>query len=240
MTEWWSGDNIGNLRKGFIMRIGKIAVAVIGLFPFNVYGECTPTPDCDAIGYTETSCETISLKCPFDQSKLYCFPCDSSYQYSCSEPNEYGNGESCGNKYKSCCDTSCVVGSFYYSDGTCDTCLSAIKRPVGIVVKDQSLVMSPLVEIPWATDYVNISGLPDVVDLDSARTDLSGKENTAAIVAYYGSGVSNVAGVYCYNYAPQGMEETKGSWYLPAAGEIYYYGYLNYDKILTIDDAMTK
>ena len=34
MTEWWSGDNIGNLRKGFVMRVGKIGVIVIGLVAF--------------------------------------------------------------------------------------------------------------------------------------------------------------------------------------------------------------
>ena len=100
MTEWWSGDNIGNLRKGFIMRIGKIAVAVIGLVPFNVYGECTPTPDCVSIGYTETSCEGDSLKCPFDTSKLYCVPCDSSFKYTCDGENVANAvGVSCGGKY---------------------------------------------------------------------------------------------------------------------------------------------
>ena len=46
-----------------------------------VHAECTPAPDCASIGYTETSCETTSLKCPFDTSKLYCLPCDTSFKY---------------------------------------------------------------------------------------------------------------------------------------------------------------
>ena len=91
------------------MRIGKIGVAVIGLVPFNVYGECTPAPDCASIGYTETSCEGDSLKCPFDITKLYCIPCDSSYKYACDGVGETGIGEACGGKYVSCsisCDSS--------------------------------------------------------------------------------------------------------------------------------------
>ena len=78
------------------MRVGKIGVVIIGLVPFNVYAvPCTPAPDCASIGYTETSCETISLKCPFDQTKLYCFPCDSSYQYTCDAINEYCEKNNC-------------------------------------------------------------------------------------------------------------------------------------------------
>ena len=45
---------------------------------------CTPTPECASIGYTETSCEGASLKCPFDITKLKCMPCDSSFRYDCS------------------------------------------------------------------------------------------------------------------------------------------------------------
>ena len=45
------------------MRVSKIGVIVIGLVPFNVYAvPCTPAPDCDAIGYTETSCETSAIR----------------------------------------------------------------------------------------------------------------------------------------------------------------------------------
>ena len=57
------------------------AMTIIGLFSFNAYAECTPTPDCASIGYTETSCEGDSLKCPFDITKMMCMPCDSSFRY---------------------------------------------------------------------------------------------------------------------------------------------------------------
>ena len=64
--------------------------------------ECVPQPNCASIGYTETSCETQAVKCPFDSSKLYCLPCDSKYQYSCSGVGESGSGSGCKGKYESC------------------------------------------------------------------------------------------------------------------------------------------
>ena len=97
------------------MRIGKIGVAVIGLVPFNVYGECTPTPDCASIGYTETSCETDYLACPFDSTKLKCIPCDSSYRYDCSGDNiTGGTGSACGGKYASC---ECSSTDYVFNNG---------------------------------------------------------------------------------------------------------------------------
>jgi len=32
--------------------------------------ECTPTPDCASIGYTDTSCDGKFVRCPFDISNL--------------------------------------------------------------------------------------------------------------------------------------------------------------------------
>ena len=154
------------------MRVGKISVVVIGLVPFNVYGECTPTPDCASIGYTETSCEGDSLKCPFDTSMMKCIPCDSSFKYDCSGENiTGGTGSACGGKYVSCeCSSSdyvfnngscvcglssitdCLVGAIYYPDGKCSNDYVACLNPVGVVVKDNELItlLSPP-EIPLAS-----------------------------------------------------------------------------------------
>ena len=86
--------------RGGVM--GIIAMTAI-LFSFNAYAECTPTPDCASIGYTETSCETKALKCPFDTSKLFCLPCDTSFKYDCVGANiTGGTGSACGGKYVSC------------------------------------------------------------------------------------------------------------------------------------------
>ena len=213
---------------------------------------CTPTPDCASIGYTETSCEGDSLKCPFDITKMMCMPCDSSYRYDCSGDNITGGvGDTCGGKYVTCacsegsvfqngactCDSSCTVGAIYYSDGTCSACVDSNKTAIGIVVKDNALIASIDIQYQkWSADKVDLSGLTNYSSSTDAKTDYNGKTNTLAIVAHYGTEVdtSSNAGVYCYNYAPAGMESTKNQWYLPAAGEIYEYFYgggTNYSKI---------
>ncbi len=235
------------------MRIGKIGVVIIGLVPFNVYGECTPTPDCASIGYTETSCEGDSLKCPFDITKMMCMPCDSSFRYDCSGDNiTGGTGSACGGKYASCecssteyvfsngscvCDTSCKVGAIYYSDGTCSACVVSGKTAIGIVVKDNELVMSQRLasDMTWGGYGTDISTLTNYGSLTDAKTDFNGKENTALIVAAHTSAgltSSESAAIYCNEYSTEGTNV--GDWYLPAAGEIYSYMYgagTNYSKI---------
>jgi len=79
------------------------------LLSSTVHAECVPYPPCDSIGYTETSCETQAVKCPFDATKLYCLPCDTKYQYSCNETGQTGSGTACKGKYESCACTSGYV-----------------------------------------------------------------------------------------------------------------------------------
>ena len=220
------------------------------LAPINANAECTPTPDCATIGYTQTSCETKSVKCPFDTSKLFCVPCDSSFQYTCSGDNIIsGVGESCNNKYVSCacassdyifsngeciCDTSCKVGAIYYSDGTCSACVDNTKTIVGVVVKDNELIVSlASVVMPWSPDQVDLSALPNIYDASTAQGDYSGMTHTTDIVAHYGANADTSANatLYCYNFSPSGMTGSKGQWYLPSFGEIYAYIYQNYNQI---------
>ena len=85
------------------------------IFSFPVYAECVPYPSCASIGYTETSCETQAVKCPFDASKLFCLPCDTKYQYSCNETGQTGSGTSCQGKYENC---NCVSGYVSFCDVT--------------------------------------------------------------------------------------------------------------------------
>ena len=247
-----SGDNIGNLRKGFVMKFGKIGVVVIVLVPFNVYAECTPTLDCASIGYTETSCETEYLACPFDSTKLKCMPCDSSFRYDCSGDNITGGiGSACGGKYVSCtcsstdyifsngsciCDTSCSVGNIYYSDGTCSSCVDSNKTAIGIVVKDNELVMSNKKSstMYWSNAYTDTS-LTNYGSSTDAKTDFNGKSNTAVIVAAHPTEtVDNNAAIYCNSYSTEGTNA--GDWYLPAAGELYSYVYSNYSSKLSATD----
>ena len=178
-----------------------------------------------------------SLKCPFDISKLYCIPCDSSFKYDCTGANITGGvGTPCNGKYMSCacssgrefsngacaCDNSCTVGAIYYSDGTCSACVDSNKTAVGVVVKDNELIIA-LKEAGnswWSETTENHPNLVDYANVEAARTDFSGKQNTLSLV---NSGASYLAANLCYNYAPNGMEETQGEWYLPALGELYLY-----------------
>ena len=208
---------------------------------------CTPTPDCASIGYTETSCEGDSLKCPFDITKMMCMPCDSSYRYDCSGANITGGvGDTCGGKYVTCacsegsvfqngacaCDNSCTVGAIYYSDGTCSACVDSNKTAIGVVVKDNELVISQIQStgMTWSSSYTNVSGITETTDSSVAKTDYNGKANTLAILETFPSDTtSNNAAVLCNSYSTDGTNT--GDWYLPAAGELYDYIYGNYSTI---------
>ncbi len=233
------------------MRVGKIGVVIIGLVPFNVYAVCTPAPDCASIGYTETSCEGDSLKCPFDITKLYCIPCDSSFKYDCSGDNiTGGTGSACGGKYVTCeCATNyifdngscicpeiaeadCLVGAIYYPDGTCSNDYVACQNPVGVVVKDNALVMSnkKSSKMTWSDAFIDTS-LTNYSSQTDAKTDFNGKSNTAVIVAAHPTEtVDYNAAIYCNSYSTEGT--SAGDWYLPAAGELYSYVYGNWSSKL--------
>jgi len=210
------------------------------------YAECTPTPDCASIGYTETSCETASLKCPFDTSKLKCLPCDSSFKYDCNGDNMTGSvGSACNGKYASCecgsgyiwrgntCEEkpNCTVGMIYYSDKSCSSNYDSSKTAIGIVVKDNELVLSQKKSstMYWSNAYTDTS-LTNYTSSTDAKTDFNGKSNTAVIVAAHPSETaSNNAAIYCNTYTTAGT--SAGDWYLPAAGEVYDYIYSNYSAV---------
>ena len=204
----------------------KVVGVVLGLLPVSVSAQCITPPDCALIGYTETSCEGDSLKCPFDATKLKCFPCDSSFRYTFSGDNiKNPIGDSCNNKYVSCecnspeyifinseciCDTRCNVGAIYYSDGTCNHCLIEGKNPVGIVVKDNDLIMNlDFQYTQWAPNNINMENIVETSDTTDAQNQKNGY----------------------FNYFPTNLEESKNQWYLPAAGELYNYLGLNYETI---------
>ena len=233
--------------------VASLLTMILILFSFSTHATCTPTPDCASIGYTETSCETKSVKCPFDTSKLFCLPCDTSFKYDCVGANITGStGLACGGKYASCqCDTSlgyyfdkgvcacsditptnCIVGAIYYPNGKCSNDYIACKNPVGIVVKDNELVMSKsLGNMTWGGYTIDISGLTNVSTEAQALSDYNGKSNTATVVAQLGADDNTSAVVMCYNYAPTGFESSKGQWYLPAYGELQSYVCNNFNTL---------
>ena len=236
--------------NGKVWKIGCLWILVSSLIMTGeVKTVCTPTPDCASIGYTETSCEGDSLKCPFDITKLFCVPCDSSFKYDCSGANITGGiGTSCGGKYMSCTCSSgdtfnngvckettaaqnCIIGMIYYSDKSCSEEVDASKTAIGIVVKDNELITTLNVPyMKWSLDYIDVSGVANYESDTDAKTDYNGKANTLAIVsAYSGESASENAAIYCNSYSTAGTRA--GDWYLPAMGEVYDYIYTNYVKV---------
>ena len=95
------------------MMIGVSLLMMTFSLSFVTYAAdaCKKVPTCAELGYTDTWCDpddpsnTKILKCPFDQSKLFCI---------------YIN-------------ESCSVGDIVYSDWTCSTTRHPTKTPIGVV-----------------------------------------------------------------------------------------------------------
>ncbi len=231
----------------------KKILPLLLLTPTIANAECTPSPDCTDMGYTETSCSGKFVRCPFDTSKLFCAPCDSSYQYDCTgNYTQGGIGSSCQNKYASCecvggatfvngnciCDYSCeTIGNIVYSDQTCSSCAEEGKTAVAVIIhksSTQRLIASiNTPSMPFSADNTDISGLSNIWETAVANKDMNGFNNTQIIVNHYGTNVdtSTNAGVYCYTLSPLGFENTQGQWYLPAQGELYSYLSPNYTRL---------
>ena len=56
---------------------------------------CAAVPTCDELGYNKTTCNGfVSLKCPFDKSKLFCGgTCESGYIYGMINPDIIYSGD---------------------------------------------------------------------------------------------------------------------------------------------------
>ena len=106
---------VSSIIKWILGTSPRMTIGLIFLTSTNMTGtakaECVPYPDCASIGYTETSCETQAVQCPFDATKLYCLPCDSKYQYTCNGVGEVGEGAGCKGKYEAC---GCKSGYNYF------------------------------------------------------------------------------------------------------------------------------
>ena len=113
----------------------------------NAMAECVATPDCEELGYTETSCAEGGVKCPWDTTKLFCGPscsltttkaqCDANCQnvgsQSCSKNGVTyyaGCGTSKCTTGQSCVNGSCTCDSVYkytctgtgYASGSGSSC----------------------------------------------------------------------------------------------------------------------
>ena len=80
----------------------------LSCFPGLAFGQCVVTEDCATLGYTETSCPSNGVKCPFGNG-WFCggdeaAVCDKNgFKYTCTGTGySGGSGQPCGGKYKTC------------------------------------------------------------------------------------------------------------------------------------------
>ena len=175
------------------MRKYTLLTSVLLTAPFavgNVSAQCVATQDCASLGYTETSCENGGIKCPFGNA------------WACkSENNSQGNN-----------NQDCIIGSLYYSDGTCIKEFVSGRIPIGVVVymdtvDNQKWIMAldnAGIVVRWSTEEIDVPEITNYTIERTAVSDLKSCENTEAMLAL---GESKYP-----------AESTKGKWCLPSAG----------------------
>lgn len=110
-----------------------------------------------------------------------------------------------------------IDGNFYSADDWVDAGFSNDKaNGVAVNTKECGFIVRDFewINVKWSSDTSNlVTGILTTTDVNLAKNDFSGKENTALILA----SDTNGAAYICANYTfPNGA---KG--YLPAAGEVY-------------------
>ena len=159
---------------------------------------CAVPPTCDELGYAYTAdwCEDQAmLKCPFDQTKVFCGEPDNSVE--------------------------CYIGSVLYSDLKCYDTPPAGKTALGVVF-DTSKRLAIIYgaganSIAWSESATDISALTNCATSNYTSCSTDGKSNTQKIVAALGESSDYAAGI-CYTLTHGGLP--KGSWFLPSMSEL--------------------
>ena len=184
---------------------------------------CIATPSCTTLGYTETSSCDGGLKCPFGN------------YWNCDLANKITELEKTIENIKQESATStCKIGSILYSDMSCADDVVAYKTPIGVIVYMgprgyQAMALKSLdTKYKWSTEYVDVSGLPDLSE-SAATLDYASCENSKIIMA--AGDKSKYPAVWAANeYSTEGTKA--GDWCLPAAGIFTSY-YKNQEAINT-------
>ena len=211
----------------------------------NVSAQCMNTINCQALGYTKTSCTKGGVKCPTG-NYWYCPKdtttpqCDSSYKYTCTGAYQSPSGTACNGLYTSCTCTSgyqwtngscqkkeiawgtctglvqnCAIGTILYSDGTCMSGTVNGKTPIGIVVYTDSYCGYALALEDAAVSAPWSTERIDVPYNPEGSSDVS--KNCAYTRLLIDLGAEKYpAAQAAYRYIPQGAEETQGKWCLPS------------------------
>lgn len=188
-----------------IFGAGLIALAFsVGTAKIAAAQSCTVPPTCDALGYTKsaTDCKDMStLKCPFDQSKVFCVTAA-----------EAGGAGAC---------KVANVGDILFSDMSCGSSMVDGKRAIGVIFEpDRRLAVALTTTTKvWSTEYFDVSGLQNITSSSEALADWNGKNNTKTIMTYcIANSKSCPAAEYAANFSTLGTQG--GDWYLPALGEL--------------------
>ena len=218
--------------------------ASLSLIPSLTSAQCVATQDCATLGYTETSCSGGSgVKCPFG-NKWACFKSDSEFcnEYgftlTCTGTGYSGGaGKACNGKYSECtcafgyiwndssqkCEdatANCVIGAFYYSDGTCSNDYLSNKELLGIVIYEKStsqngwvMTHKPIATgIAWGGYGTDIPGLTNITS-SSNLTDIQASCTNTDVITAYGS-----SSTYPAAWAAKNYKEGGKSWCLPSGG----------------------
>ena len=163
--------------------------------------DCAVPPTCDELGYAYTADDCTgqsTLKCPFDQTKLYC-----------TEPGG-----------KQATAVTCTVGAILYDDLKCYDEAPSGKTAIGVVFdhnKKLAIALDHKNYIKWGVSGIDISGLDICSPSNYSTCGTDGKDNTQKIVSASGTGSDYAAG-YCYNKTDGGL--AKDSWFLPSMSEL--------------------
>ena len=159
---------------------------------------CTSAPSCAALGYDKTSTDCTGqamLKCPFDQSKVFC-----------------AGASACGGGSGTPDGSGCNDGDFLFADKSCSVVLLSGRNPIGIVFSSENRLAVALNERKLEWGGYN-------KEIGSAARGTSGKSNTAAILAYgKANNISYPAAEYCNKYSTSGTKA--GDWFLPSLEEL--------------------
>ena len=202
------------------MRKITLLTSVLLTAPFaagNVSAQCVVTQDCKTLGYTETSCESGGVKCPF--GNYWACPSSSSSKGVLGKCTGYAK--------------NCQIGWLLNSDGTCTANKTTGKTPIGVIVYislrgcGQALTATPVATgLPWAiydatygSNRITVGSFADRGDYQDIINHYDGYEDTLKIIS---KGDSNTfpAAWATVNYAPSEAPNTKGKWFLPAVGTL--------------------
>ena len=183
--------------------MGKFLLLTLGtilMLPISAYGEtvaCTPTPNCESLGYKETSCPNgEGVRCP------------------------WGNKWACLPEKQEVCD----IGSILYSDKSCSQGLYPNKTPIGVVVYIDGKGVAQALSLQEAGDWCQwsnglSSSLPSISEED-VSTDSDSCKNTEIILSD-GDNRDYPAAWLAHKYSTEGT--SAGDWCLPAVGVFVSY-----------------